>query len=159
MANDGNFSSMLEAAHQNGWEWDGAMATQMMSGIGHSGFLGMEYRAHGDDWMELALPWRDDLAGDAESDVLASGPIIALMDNATALSVWVKLKQFRPQVTLDLRVDYMRAATPGKTVIGRGECIKITRSIAFVRGVAHDGDPADPVALVAGSFIKLDGWA
>lgn len=57
------------------------------------------------------------------------------------------------QATLDLRVDYLRPATPGKTVIGRGECYRITRAIGFVRGQAHDGDPADPLAHVAGTFM------
>jgi acyl-coenzyme A thioesterase PaaI-like protein len=89
--------------------------------------------------------------------VIASGPIISLMDNATSMSVWTMLGYWRPQVTVDLRVDYMRAAQPGKTVIGRAECYKITRSIAFVRGIAHDGDPDDPVAHVAGTFIAMDG--
>ena len=46
--------------------------------------------------------------------------------------------------------DRIRAATPGKTVIARAECYRLTRSAAFVRGLAHDGDPADPVARQPG---------
>ena len=39
---------------------------------------------------------------------------------------------------------------------GHGECYRITRSISFVRGQAHDGDPADPLAHVAGTFMFLE---
>lgn len=123
---------------------------------GHSSFLGFEYRAHGADWAELALPYRADLIGEPERGVLASGPILALMDTASALAVQLKLGTSRPQATLDLRIDYVRPATPGKTVIGRGECYCITRAIAFVRGTAHDGDPDDPLANVAGTFMFTD---
>jgi acyl-coenzyme A thioesterase PaaI-like protein len=78
------------------------------------------------------------------------------MDMATSMSIWARNGIFRPQATLDMRVDYMRPATPGKTVFGRGECYRIARQIAFVRGQAHDGDPADPVANVAATFMFLD---
>ena len=71
--------------------------------------------------------------GVAASGVIASGPIISLMDMATSLAVWVKLGRFRPQATLDMRVDYMRPAVPGRTIIGRGECYSLTRSVGFVR--------------------------
>jgi len=92
--------------------------------------------------------------------VLASGPIVSLLDNATSM-VWALRGGFRPQVTLDLRVDYVRAARPGKTVIARAECYQLKQSMAFVRGIAHDGDPDDPVAHVAGIFIQVEpeGWA
>lgn len=125
----------------------------LMCGRAHAAFLGMGYHAHGADWIELALPWRADLVGVAETGVFASGPIISLLDNATSMSVWIRRGAFRPQATLDLRVDYMRAAARGATVIGRGECYQIKRSIAFVRGIAHDGDPSDPVAHVVGTFM------
>lgn len=138
--------------------FDPSLFQQMMSTHGHSGHIGMRYRAHGDDWVELDLPYSLDLVGGPGSGVIASGPIISLMDNATSLSVWTAIGAFRPQVTLDLRVDYMRAATPGKTVIGRGICYKTTRSMAFVRGIAHDGDPDDPVAHVAGTFIRVENF-
>jgi uncharacterized protein (TIGR00369 family) len=125
---------------------------------GHGGRLGIEYRASGEDWAELALPYSEDLIGDPDSGVLASGPILAMMDMATSVAVWSKLRLFVPHATLDLRVDYLRPATPGKTVIGRGECYRLTRSIAFVRGQAHDDDPGDPLAHVAGTFMAPDGY-
>jgi uncharacterized protein (TIGR00369 family) len=120
---------------------------------GHGGRLGIAYYAHGADWCELQLPYHPDLVGDEASGVLASGPIITLMDMATSFSVWLKRGQFVPHATLDLRVDYLRPARPGQAVIGRGECYRITRAISFIRGQAHDGDPADPLAHVAGTFM------
>lgn len=120
---------------------------------GHGGMIGIRYHAHGADWAELALPYDAALIGDEASGVLASGPILTLMDMATSLSIWLKRQAFMAQATLDLRVDYLRAATPGRTVYGRGECYRISRTVAFVRGQAHDGDPADPVAHVAGTYM------
>ena len=75
------------------------------------------------------------------------------------LAVWTRLGRFRPHATLDLRIDYLRPATPGKAVVGHGECYRITRSISFVRGQAHDGDPTDPLAHVAGTFMFTDAPA
>lgn len=114
------------------------------------------YRGHGDDWAELALPYQEKLIGVAETGVIASGPIISLMDMATSLSIWIRLGRFRPQATLDLRVDYLRPAIPGRTIVGRGECYRTARSIGFVRGLAHDGDCADPLAHVGGTFMFTD---
>lgn len=128
-------------------------------GFGHGGALGIHYHAHGPDWAELALPYDPKLIGDTATGVLASGPILTMMDMATSLSVWLKLNQFRPHATLDLRIDYLRPATPGKTVFGRGECYRITRSISFIRGQAHDGDPDDPLAHVAGTYMFLEALA
>jgi uncharacterized protein (TIGR00369 family) len=132
------------------------MAYASRHGAGHGAAIGIFYHAHGEDWTELALPWREELVGMPDGQILASGPIVSLMDMATSLAVWTKLGTFRPQATLDLRVDYLRPAAPGKTVIGRGTCYRITRSIAFVRGIAHDGEPEDPVANVTGTFIGTE---
>jgi uncharacterized protein (TIGR00369 family) len=123
---------------------------------GHGGRLGIRYFDHGSDWVELVLDYDASLAVDRETGILASGPIITLMDQATSVAVWARADQFRPQATLDLRIDYLRAAIPGRSVIGHGECYRITRKIAFVRGHAHDGDPADPIAHVVGTYMFMD---
>jgi uncharacterized protein (TIGR00369 family) len=134
-------------------DFDPKRLIKMMSRNGHNGFLGVEYHAHGDDWCELALPYNADLASDAETGIMASGPIITLMDMVTSMSIWFKAGKFQPQATLDLRVDYLRPAKVGAAIIGHGECYGITRSIGFVRGYAHDGDPERPLAHVAGTFM------
>lgn len=140
----------------SGAPFDAGVFASVMNRRGHGGFIGLEYVTHGSDWIEMCLPWREDLVGVPETGVLASGPIITLLDNTTSLSVWVRSGTFRPQVTLDLRLDYVRAATPRRAVIARAECYRITRSAAFVRGLAHDGDPADPVAHAAGVFMAME---
>ena len=124
--------------------------------VGHGGAIGISYHDHGDDWAELALPYDERLVGMSERGIIASGPIVSLMDMATSLAIWIRLGKFRHQATLDLRVDYLRPARPGQTIIGRGICYGITRSVGFVRGMAHDGDPADPLANVTGTFMFTD---
>ncbi len=133
--------------------FDPKLFMSYVSRVGHGGALGIAYHDHGPDWVELALPYEEKLVGVPASGIIASGPIISLMDMATSMAIWVKLDRFRHQATLDLRIDYLRPATPGKTIIGRGECYAVTRSVGFVRGLAHDGDAADPVAHVAATFM------
>lgn len=122
---------------------------------GHAGWLGLEYFAHGEDWVELKLPWREDLLGEEDRPVLASGPIISLMDMASGMCIWTTKKEFTPIATLDLRVDYQRPARECSAVIARAECYRITRSAAFVRGIAYDDNMDDPVAHMAGVFMTI----
>ncbi|WP_076071498.1 PaaI family thioesterase [Sphingomonas montana] len=136
--------------------FDPARFARLLSGLGHNAWLGLGYVAHGPDWVDLRLPYADTLIGDPDTGVLASGPIVALMDMATSMAVWTRVAAFMPLATLDLRVDYLRAAVSGRAVIGHGECYRLTRRIGFVRGQAHDGDPDDPVAHVAGTFMFTD---
>ena len=124
---------------------------------GHGGRLGIRFHARSREWIELALPYAEELVGDEDSGVIASGPIIAMMDIATSLAVWNQTRSFAPHATLDLRIDYLRPAKPGHDVIGRGECLRVARSISFTRGIAHDGDIDDPIAHVAATFMVPNG--
>jgi uncharacterized protein (TIGR00369 family) len=133
--------------------FDPALFMSYAARLGHSGALGIAYRGHGEDWAELDLPYDARLVGMADTGILASGPIVSLMDMACSLAIWIRLGEFRHQATLDLRVDYLRPATPGRTIVGRGICYGTTRSVGFVRGLAYDGDPEDPLANVTGTFM------
>lgn len=136
-------------------QFDPARAAPFLTqGTSHNGWLGLTYRSHGEDWVELELPWRADLVGDAR-EVLASGPIVSLMDMASGLAIWTRTGTFQPIATLDLRVDYTRAAAPRGGVFGRATCYRTTRSAAFVHGIAHEGDANDPVARIQGVFMTI----
>ncbi|MGB5077805.1 MAG: PaaI family thioesterase [Sphingorhabdus sp.] len=145
----------LGTAIPEGASFDPALINKMMGQFGHGGFLRTDYVGHGDDWVELAIDWREDLVADPETGILASAVVISLMDNATSLSIWTKLGEFRPQVTMDLRIDYLRPSPAGKRVYGRGICYHLTNSIGFVRGYAHNGDVDDLLAHASGTFIRV----
>ncbi|WP_395623985.1 PaaI family thioesterase [Sphingomonas daechungensis] len=142
-------ADLAEAAAQ----FDPRRFVELARKVGHGSALEIDYQDSGPDWLELALPWREELVGVPETGVLASGAIVSLIDTASGGSVWMRLGRFVPIVTLDLRLDYMRPALKGETVFARCECVKVTRQVAFVRGVAHGGDPAHPIAQSAATFM------
>ena len=136
--------------------FDPAVAADFLVSRAHNGWLGMRFSDHGEDWVEMELPWREDLLGEEGRDVLASGPIVSLLDMAGGLSIWTRTGEVRGIATLDLRVDYTRPARERRSVFGRVQCYRTTRSAAFVRGIAHDGDPDDPVAHMQAVFMTID---
>lgn len=121
--------------------------------FGHGGALGYEYRGHGDDWVEMALPFKPEIVGVPETGILATGAIVSLVDACGGAAVWQKMGQFEPIATVDLRLDYLRPAHAGDTVLARCECYKVTKSIAFVRGKAYI-DEERIVANVVGTYIR-----
>jgi uncharacterized protein (TIGR00369 family) len=101
----------------------------------------------------LRLPWREDLVGNPRTGILHGGPITALLDAAGGASVFLKMAKPIPIATLDLRIDYLKPAAAKRDVIARAECYKLTKNVAFVRAIAHQGDERDPVASVAATFM------
>ena len=121
-----------------------------IEGVPHHKTLGVTYRAHGDDWAELTIPHAAHLLVD--ETMLASGAIFSLMDSTAGFAVFIR-QGVLGHATLDLRLDYLRGAEPGIAMIARAECYRMTRQVAFVRGIAHQGDPSRPVANMAGTFM------
>ena len=134
-------------------EFDPKQFFELARKVGHGQALGLEFRDAGPDWVELALPWKEQLVGVADSGILASGAIVSLVDTCGGASVWKTLGKFQPIVTIDLRLDYLRPALKGETVIARCQVDQLTRRIAFVSGVAHTGDERRPVARAVGTFM------
>jgi acyl-coenzyme A thioesterase PaaI-like protein len=79
---------------------------------GHIVALGLRFVEQGCDWCEFAIDYDRRLVSDAASGILASGPIVSLMDTAAGFAVWARRGGFKPQATLDLRLDYLRPSRP-----------------------------------------------
>lgn len=126
---------------------------QLASGAAHTHALGFQYEGLDGDRVRLRLPYRQDLVGDPETGVLAGGLVTTLLDHVGGLAVWVGLKAYQPIATLDLRVDYMRAAEPRRDLVAEARCYRLTRSIAFVRAWAFEDQPDDPVAAAQGTYV------
>ena len=131
-----------------------ALFQQMFSdSIPHNKALGIRILAVARGLASMQLDWREELVGNPETGVLAGGPLTAMLDGCCGMAVATMLTKPEPFATLDLRIDYAKPAVPGRPVIAEAECYRITRSVAFTRAFAHQGDPKDPVAAAAGTFM------
>ncbi|GAA6165926.1 PaaI family thioesterase [Pelagimonas sp. KU-00592-HH] len=128
------------------------MAEQFINAIPHCKALGMTLTDIGDGIAEMELPYDLRIVGDPETGVLHGGAVSALMDTCCGAAAMSHPSSPAGTATIDLRIDYMRAATPGQTVRTRAECYHITRSVAFVRATAMDDDTDRPVATATGAF-------
>ncbi len=122
-------------------------------GIPHVRHLGIDVEAVEKGALTLSLGYQERLVGNTESGVLHGGAVTVLMDTASGLAVLTALAVPAPMATLDLRIDYLRPATPGQTVLGYAHCFKLTRSVAFTRGFAYQDDESDPIAHCTGAFM------
>ena len=122
---------------------------------GHNGELGLIHHGTGEDWLEYRLPWKEDLVGEPGSGRIATSVIYSLLDSSGALLPFFVLKRMVPYPTLEFRVDHYRQPQPRKDVIVRGISAKLTPDISFVRGIAHEGDPEDPIAVGNGTFMSV----
>ena len=96
---------------------------------------------------------RPELVGDPDTGVIAGGVVTTLLDSACGWATAAALTEPTSIATLDLRIDYMRPAEPGKDILATAHCYKLTRSVAFVRAVAYDVDPSDPVAAAQAAYM------
>lgn len=126
----------------------------VLAGVPHSAAMGMRLISAEDGEAVLMLPYSEALVGDVATGVLGGGAITALLDTCCGAAVFAsKTKGIVSTATLDLRIDYMRPATPGRDVYAHAECYRVTRSVAFVRALAWTEGREKPVATASAAFI------
>lgn len=128
------------------------IARGFIDALPHAKALGMSLVSIEAGTAEIEMPYHAKLVGDPATGVIHGGAVSALMDTCGGAAVLSHPDAPLVTATLDLRIDYMRAAVPGQTVRARATCYHMTRSVAFVRAEATDDDTENPVAAATGAF-------
>ena len=128
------------------------VARQFIESIPHARAVGMSLDEIGHGTAAISMPYDERLVGDPATGVISGGAVSTLMDTCGGAAVMSHPSSPGGTATIDLRIDYMRAATPGQTITTRATCFHVTRSVAFVRAVAVDENTEHPVATAAGAF-------
>jgi uncharacterized protein (TIGR00369 family) len=141
---------------------EASISEAIMQHVPHNRALGVRFVRAERGRVTLALPYDERFAGNPLTRVLHGGAITALLDATCGIAVFLKLAEPLPVATLDLRIDYLRPATPDKEIHARAECFRITPQVAFVRCEAFHPDEERDGTLVAvanGTFIISRGAA
>lgn len=128
------------------------IAAQFIRALPHARALDMRLEEIGAGTAVISMPYDPRLVGDPATGVIHGGAVSALMDTCCGTAVLGHPTAPGGTATLDLRIDYMRPATPGQRITARAECYNVTRTVAFVRATAHDEDGGRIVATATAAF-------
>jgi len=105
----------------------------------------------------MTMPPRADWLGDPVRGQMHPGAITVLADTVCGLGMRAAMPVPGPVATLDLRMDFLRAASPARATHCEAECYRLTREIAFMRATAWQDDRGEPVAIGHGAFMRIAG--
>jgi uncharacterized protein (TIGR00369 family) len=106
----------------------------LMRGPYHQ-WLGLRVLEVGDDSIEIAATWREEWVVNPERRYTHGGILAALVDLTADWALVSKTGRGVP--TIDLRVDYHRAAMPGD-LIARGKVVKFGSAISVAEAHIYD---------------------
>jgi uncharacterized protein (TIGR00369 family) len=99
-------------------------------------WMGLHVIAVDEDRLVIGLKWRDEMISNPDVRYTHGGIIGALIDVAADFMIAAKLG--RPVPTVDIRIDYHRAAEPGD-LVATARIIRLGSTNSVAEALVHDG--------------------
>ena len=114
-------------------------------------WLGFKVLKMDDSGLELKATWREDWVVGLERGYTHGGILASIIDVAADYAIAVQLG--RPVPTIDLRVDYHKAAMPGD-LIAKAKVVRMGGQYSTAEAYVYDKDGA-LVASGRGTYLTL----
>ncbi|OKO83062.1 PaaI family thioesterase [Bradyrhizobium sp. AS23.2] len=90
-------------------------------------WMGLELASAAPGTVEIVAPWREEFISNPDRRYVHGGILATLIDTAGSFAVATRLG--RPAQTIDMRVDFHKAATEGRLRV-EGAIVKMGRTLA-----------------------------
>ena len=144
-------------------------AARFLPVLPHCKLLGMTIEFVDDQILVMRLPYSPSIVGNPLTGTVHGGSLTTLMDTACGTGVFTFLPGHELCPTLDLRVDYMKAATAGLDLFAVAKVTRISSSVVFTRcdviqgktyaeavaSAESEGLTGDLVATCAAAFMRI----
>ena len=108
--------------------------------------------------LTLRLPYRDELVGNPETGTIHGGALTVLLDQTLGISgICCDRVGASMTPTLDLRIDHLGMAPPGRDILASARVYKVTRKVLFIEGFAYCESRDKPIARATGSWVLMAG--
>jgi uncharacterized protein (TIGR00369 family) len=130
-------------------------AERFVGTLRHCQNLGLTVESAEGNTLVMKLPYSDKIVGNPLDGTVHGGSLTTLMDTACGTAVFSVLPGFELCPTLDLRMDYMKAAEPNRDLYAEATVIRIASSVVFTRCEVYQGDERDLVAKCSATFMRI----
>jgi uncharacterized protein (TIGR00369 family) len=127
-----------------------ALATMVRNSPFHA-WLGVQLVRLDADEIEIAMPWREEFVSHPTIRYTHGGILAALIDLAADYAIAAKLGRGVP--TVDMRVDFHKAAMPGP-LVAKARIIKLGGTLATAEAQVYDESGA-LIASGRGAYLTL----
>lgn len=105
--------------------------------------------------LTMRLPYADEIIGNPLTGALHGGALTTLMDTASGTAVFAILPGYELCPTLDLRMDYMKAAGAGVHLLAEAKVIRISKNVVFTECLVYQEHDNDLIARCAAAFMRI----
>lgn len=131
---------------------------RMCSYIPHAVLQGIRLESIDGEELTLRLPYRDELVGNPETGAVHGGALTVLLDQTLGIAaICCDRVGASMTPTLDLRIDHVGIAPPGRDILAAAKVYKVTRKVLFIEGFAYCESREKPIARATGSWVLMAG--
>ena len=130
-------------------------AERFIGTLRHCQLLGLKVLDADENSLRVRLPYSQQIIGNPLSGVVHGGSLTTLMDTACGTAVFIALPGFELCPTLDLRVDYMKAAEPKQDLVADASVTRTSGNVVFTECLVRQENNGEVVAKCNAAFMRI----